>query len=241
MFSRISGLLALFLLLTPPAFALRGSLVESAASTSPGKLVAEFGTNFERTTAGPKEARQNLTLSQGLGGGQQIDLITPWRVYHETADDPNFGDMSIQHKLGSLGNFQEGKLLLGAFTAITFPTSKASRVGKDNYQFVTSLLLTQASEHSTVNFNAGSVIQTDGREMMRYGAGFEYAWTKVGLYTELLGFTDFDSAGAPELLSGRGGLEFLLGERFTLDAGGTVGITKDSPDWGASAGATMMF
>lgn len=235
------GLLMALLLYTYPAFALRGSLVESASTTPPGKLTAEFGNVFEQVGTGARQDRQNLTLSQGIQGGQQFDLVTPWRVYDNVAADPSFGDMAILHKIGALGNFRDGRVLVGTFTTVTVPTSKDSRVGKDNYQFSNNLLLTQASEHSAFNINAGSVVQTSGPEMMRYGAGFEYAWEKIGVFTELLGFTDFQSGGAAELLTGRGGVEFLIGERFTLDAGGSIGITKDSPDWSAQAGATMMF
>lgn len=224
-----------------PAVALRGPIIESASITPPGKLTAEFGNVFEQVVSGSRQARQNLTLSQGLGNGQQVDLITPWRVYDNTAGDPSFGDMVIMHKIGAITGSQNGRLMVGTFSTVTVPTSSASRTGKDNYQFANSLLLTEAGEHSLFNVNAGSVIQTSGPEMLRYGAGFEYAWERIGMFTELVGFTDFRSGAAPELLSGRGGVEFLLGKRVTLDVGGAIGITKDAPDWGALAGATMMF
>jgi hypothetical protein len=230
-------------LLPNVAWALRAPKIESAAVTPPSRLMVEFGHRFEQNArATGRENRQQVTLSQGMQGTQQIDLIVPWRVHHTTqSESAAIGDMALMHKIGALSALGGGSTLLGTFTRVDLPTSKASRAGKDNYQFASSLLLTQATKRSTLTLNAGAVIQTRGDKLMRYGTGLQYVWEKVGLFGELVGFTDFQSNGKNEIVTGEGGLEFLLGKRLTIDVGGQKGITKDAPDWGVLGGATMIF
>ncbi|MBI2343125.1 MAG: hypothetical protein HYV02_02125 [Deltaproteobacteria bacterium] len=239
----VSGLFCSIALLcaSQTVWALRAPRIESAAVTPPNHLMVEFGHQFQQPTSGLKENRQQLTLTQGVAGNQQVDLVVPWRVQQTGGNHAGFGDVVILHKVGALTASHNGRTLVGGFTTVRLPTSPESRVGKDNYQFTNNLLLTQATEHSTFTLNAGSVIQTHGDEMMRYGAGFQYVWERFGAFSEILGYTDFQKNGKNEVVSGLGGIELLLGKRFTLDLGGEVGITKDANDWGAFAGGTVTF
>lgn len=225
----------------PRAFGLRGPRVESAAVTPPGKVAAEFGHRFERDATGAHQNTQQFTISSGLASAQQIDLIVPWRVHHSTAENAAFGDLALMHKIGSITALGDGSVLLGNFSQITFPTSSASRMGGQNYQFSTNMLLTKATQRQTATLNLGSVVQSHGTELMRYGAGFEYVWPRAGLYGELFGLTDLQDNGANEVLSGRGGVEMLIGKRFAVDIGGEIGLTRSAPDWGALGGATCTF
>lgn len=224
------------------AHALRASRIESAAVTPPGQFTFEFDHRANFLTNNARTQLETARGSLGMGNNQQIDVIIPWQIENTTsAENVEFGDMGLFYKTGVIGGSQDGRVLIGAFANTTFPTSEVSRAAGNNYRFESSILITQAYETATVNLNAGSVVQTDGAEMMRYGIGFEKAWSRVGIFAELLGFTDFSDNGANEILSGAGGIEVALGERFSIDVGGEGGITSDAPDWSVFGGASMRF
>ncbi|GEM_PF-5617373 len=223
------------------AFALRASRVESAAVTSQGEIHAEFGHRTVGQSAGVRIQQESMTLSAGIDGRQQIDLILPWRVHHTADSHTAFGDVGLMYKMGSLGVWDNGHTLAGLYQITTFPTSEASRVGKNNYRFDSCSIITRAVGSTTLTANFGSVYQTNGPALMRYGAGFEHAWKKIALFSEILGFSDLKQNGKNEIVTGSGGLEFGIGKHLTLDVGGEGGITKDAPSWGGFAGATAIF
>lgn len=231
----------LLCLMPSAALAMRGPRVESAAVTAPGHVAIEFEHRLQYSPVGERRQQQLVTLSSGLGAQQQLDLTVPWRVEHSADTNAAFGDITLMHKTGAVSSWAEGRGLVGIVSRTVFPTSKASRVGKDNYRFETGFLMTQASETSTLSMNMGAVVQTNGDELMRYGAGVEKVWKRVGLFGEVLGFTDFSNNDKNEVVTGSGGIEVLIGKRFTLDVGGEIGITTEAPNWGTFLGASITF
>lgn len=231
------------LILPNSAFALRAPQIESAAVTPPRRVMLEFGHRFAQNPAhSSRQNDQKATISVGLPNTQQFDIVIPWRIHDTVRSNSAFGDISIMHKAGAVAVLGDGTTMLGGYVRATFPTSSASRQPTgNNYQFETTVLITKASTGGTANLNLGSVIQTDGSELMRYGAGLERVWSKFGLFGEIVGFTDFQDNGINEILSANGGAEFLLTKNFTLDFGGEVGMTKQAPDWSVFGGATYTF
>lgn len=234
-------MLCSLLALPSSAFALRGSRVESAAVTAPGRVAVEFGHQALTNAQGSRTQQQRFTMSSGINN-QQLDVILPWQIEQEQAgEDLLFGDVTLLHKIGAMAAWGDGRTLLGTFTKTTFPTSKVSRAGSNNYRVETHLLLSRTNGQSIVSLNAGAVVQTAGKELMRWGVGAEHVWKRLGIYGEVIGFTDFLDNGANELISGAGGIEVLLADSFSIDVGSEVGFSGNANDWGVSGGATLTF
>lgn len=222
-----------------PALAMRGARVESAAVPPPKHVVIEFGHRLEYAPTDTRRQLQSMTISMGTLQSQQFDLRIPWRIEQSGGTNLNFGDLELFYKLGALSAWSDERGLFGAYLRTTFPSDKEGRATGDNYQIETGTVLTQRGEHTLFNLNAGSLIQTNGDELARYGVSMEYAGRRVGIYAELTGLTDFQDNGKQEIFSGAGGLEVMIGKRFTLDLGAEKGITSDAPNWAVFAGATL--
>ncbi len=232
---------ALFTSIVPEiSWALRGPQVESSTIPQPGHTNIEFGHTIRWRPGGNSRVQtENLTLSQGLDRGSQMDFVIPWQVQDSIGNNTSFGDISIMHKVTKIKSSPDGKNNLGGFGAITFPTSSASRKGRNNYQLQGSIILSSVSEHATVALNLGSIVQTHGDELGRYGLVAEYNFDKLGVFGEVLGITDFQNNGKNELVSASAGISFPLSEKLIFDMGGRTGLTKDAPDWGTFAGFTF--
>lgn len=220
---------------------MRAPTVESAASTAPGSYRLEFGHAMNVDTADVRTQSETFTVSRGVGTAQQIDVTMPWQVEASTGQQALAGDVRSLYKAGSLWTTQDGRIALGAFLRNTMPTSTASRTGGNNYTVEPGLILSQVSDRSIFSLNTAALVQTRGDEAMHYGAAYERVWEKVGWYVEATGTTDFKRNLGNESAQASTGLEFMLGKRWTLDAGGSKGITGTAPNWGVHTGTTVTF
>lgn len=222
-----------------PAHAFRSPRVESAAVPSPKRVILEFGHRLEYAPTDTRRQLQSMTISMGTAQSQQFDLRIPWRIEQSDGTNLNFGDIELFYKAGALSTWGEDRGLFGAYLRTTFPSDKEGRTTGDNYQIETGTVLTQRGEHTLFNLNVGSLIQSNGDELARYGASMEFAGQRLGAYAELVGLTDFQNNGKQEIFSAAGGMEVVIGKRITLDLGAEKGITRDTPNWAVFAGATL--
>lgn len=223
------------------AVAMRAPIVESAAVTTPGKFQIEFGHRLAYQPGDLRTQQEALTISRGVGTKQQIDLSMPVQVESSSSKRVLAGDLTSLYKVGSMMAFAGGKLVVGGFLRNTMPTSTASRSGGTNYTFEPGILFSELGEHSIFSLNSSALVQTGGSEMLRYGASYEYAWQKVGFFVESNGYTDFKKNGLNESARATAGLEFGVGQQWTLDVGGSKGITGEAPTWSVHTGTTVTF
>lgn len=235
-----------------PAVAQRSLVTEDASIIPEGCVQVELGAGIVKGLWNFKSglSRDQLRLGQmsyfiGTGGRTNVEL--GW-VAAAIQRDPEFG---TTHDVGDATFFT--KVLLVGETrrrpaiAVRFGTKLPNAgdedgIGTDESDFYGSFPMAKGFGRLEVRAEPGVGILGSWRkvsaqnDVFTYGSAVLYRSSRYSLFSEVDGRVRWRAARASDLLSvSRLGVILRFGD-YSIDAVGTIGLIKESEDWGVSVG-----